>query len=54
MSGQSVVSSYYRYWTVKIKIDAPFDYSNGWVSRFVWEKDKLNSYSPESGVADKE
>ncbi|MCL4487663.1 MAG: hypothetical protein M1570_05980 [Chloroflexi bacterium] len=36
MGGKAVDTSYYRYWTVKVKIDAPFDFGNGWVSRFYW------------------
>jgi hypothetical protein len=44
MGGKSVDTNRYRYLTMKVKVNAPLDFSNGWVSRFVWVQNTYDTY----------
>jgi|GEM_PF-1966479 len=42
--GQTIDSDFYRYLSVRIKINTPFDFGYGWVSRLIWIKDDYNNF----------
>jgi hypothetical protein len=44
MGGKSVDTNYYRYLTIKVKMNASFDFGNGWVSRFYWVRNNYYNY----------
>ena len=44
MGGNSVDTSKYRYLTIKVKVNASFDFGNGWVSRFIWAQGNYNTH----------
>lgn len=44
MNGKSINTQYYRYLTIKVKVNATFDFGDGWVSRLHWVKDTYATY----------
>lgn len=44
MGGHSIDTSYYRYATVKMKINSTFDFGNGWVARWFWDNNSGSGY----------
>jgi hypothetical protein len=44
LRGQGVDPYRYRYLTLRIKIDMPFDFGNGWVTRFGWARGDFRNY----------
>ena len=44
LRGQAVDPYRYRYLTLRVKIDAPFDFGNGWVTRFAWARGDFNNF----------
>jgi hypothetical protein len=44
LHGQTVDPYRYRYLTLRVKIDAPFDFGNGWVTRFGWARGDFNNF----------
>lgn len=44
MNGKSINTQYYRYLTIKVKVNAAFDFGDGWVSRLHWVKDTYATY----------
>jgi hypothetical protein len=44
MNGAIIDTNYYRYFTVKIKVDRQFDFGNGWVSRVYWAINNFGTF----------
>jgi hypothetical protein len=42
--GQTIDSDFYRYLSVRIKINTAFDFGYGWVSRLIWIKSDYNNF----------